>query len=1639
MAESPLSTEDKTDSSNQGLDGGSYELIRERLLKAAKDLLQRLNLLNKERKEVFGSIATGLLSSERVTTVNNCVPRDMVSVGEDFIFGYNVHIGLKSETTVEDVLSVYSFDGDHFKPITASLIQDDNFKRDFKGLYKYYKQTHFVKFAFRSPYLYMKFRVGKSIDDFKVFKWLMHGDHRLEYVDNRSDHELRYPPQHEFDWIRSSRDLQREGEFPHIAIADRLFVGLQKGQLVLKIEDNTDTGEGIYAEAVQEREQQLDDLELQYALLGHIIILRIRPYREQDFRYVLFNEKTGSALRIDALDEATILLPEGHGFIFPKGYYLATGEYFAFETNLNEMVFERRIPAPNGEDILFIFYNRDAGVYVLLSYNLIEQRVQTPIICNGFSLFEDGKLLYFKAELEPQKHHVLQIWQTPYVGPNFKMTVHEDSYLYQLGNKDVVRCMAECHELYSLLQKEDNYANLYLDIVKRSGDILDTFFWINDDRAHNLGLALASIRSAASSAVDEFEKVQAVKKDTSRQVAAAAGRTEELLKAIRLASLNELREFVEYLAALRTLRGTLIALQELRYVDTDLVVGLDERVKSKTDELSAQCIDFLMREDALQSYKERVDGIESAVADLEKVRAALECEAAIDAVAGDLELLIEIVSNLKIGDSSKTTLIIDNISANFAKLNQVRAQLRGRKQQLAEAEGRAEFAAQIKLVSQGLINYLDLCDTPARCDEFLTKLMVQLEELEARFTEFDEFAAILVEKREEVYNAFESKKLALVEARNRRSLALLASAERILTGVSKRSDTMTSAEEISSYFAADLMIEKVRDIIDSLNEIGDSVKADDVQTRLKTAKEEALRQLKDRSELFVDGSNVIRLGKHNFSVNTEVLDVTIVRRDDSMFYHLTGTKYFREVEDASFMATRPVWQQQLPSENDDVYRGEFLAYTILRQVTAGDGREAEALRDAPADKLADYVRQFCAGRYDEGYIKGVHDSDAALLLKALLDLHHRIGLLRYSSTARACAIVYWQNFIDGEQRDLLAGRLNGIGEMLKLFPSARTHRTYVKDLQQLLHEFAVSSSLFAESTTEEAGEYLFYELTRGNGFAIAPEAAALLQAFTDHLYANNFIAAFNGALDRIGGDAIGRYQVVRSWLRAFLTTGNDEFRERYLDEAASMIFNKHELANENLIDISVRRTISGMNGVHQHITKSVYRLDYNEFIQRLSYYCREVVPLFRTFSQGKKELADKTREEMRLSEFMPRVLTSFVRNRLIDRVYLPLIGDNLAKQMGQAGVETRTDRMGLLLLISPPGYGKTTLMEYVANRLGLFFMKINGPAIGHRVTSLDPGEAPNAAAREEMEKLNLAFEMGDNVMIYVDDIQHCHPEFLQKFISLCDAQRKIEGVYRGKSTTHDLRGRKVAVVMAGNPYTESGEKFTIPDMLANRADTYNLGDIGSGEGEAFKLSYLENCMTSNVSLSRLAARHREDLYAFIQWADSDRREGIEFYGDHSAADMNEYVNVVRKLIWVRDVILRVNQQYIESAATADAYRTEPPFLLQGSYRDMNKIAEKVLPMMNDEELKNLVLSHYVNESQTLAGNAEANLLKFRAINGMLSPEEEERWEHIKTTFRDNQLFGGGDSGDTLDEAVRQMRALNKGVAGIERALKNGKD
>ena len=197
-------------------------------------------------------------------------------------------------------------------------------------------------------------------------------------------------------------------------------------------------------------------------------------------------------------------------------------------------------------------------------------------------------------------------------------------------------------------------------------------------------------------------------------------------------------------------------------------------------------------------------------------------------------------------------------------------------------------------------------------------------------------------------------------------------------------------------------------------------------------------------------------------------------------------------------------------------------------------------------------------------------------------------------------------------------------------------------------------------------------------------------------------------------------------------------------------------------------------------------------------------------------------------------------------------------------------------------------------------------------------------------------------------------------------------------------------------------------MLANRADTYNLGDILSGQAGAFEMSYIENSLTSNKVTAPLVTREREDIQRFLQMAQGKQIPLTEFSHNYSSVEAGEVVNVLEKFMRIRDVVLTVNQQYIESAGKKDEYRTEPPFQLQGSYRNMNKMAEKLASAMNDEEVEELIWNHYNQESQTLTTGAEQNLLKLHELLDDLTPEQEERWEEIKREYKRRKMMGGGE-------------------------------
>ncbi|MET3731786.1 DNA repair ATPase [Moheibacter stercoris] len=1598
------------------LDSGTYEIIKKRLHTQKEELVNRLNSLNEARKEVFNSTNFVLKSNQRISTENTCVARGIVALNDICIFGYNVHFGLRTEIKLEDVFSIYQFDGSQFIPQSLDLINDENFLTDYQNLYKYYRDSIFSRFRLTENYLYMIFQISKSPDDLKAFKWLIK-DGKLIYQDDRSIHEVRLPEQFEFAWNKTNLEDRRLGKFSHISILDKVFIEALHGDITFKIEDNTDSGKGIYSEKVSNVDQQLDDAEYYYADLGNMIAIRIKPYQE-DFRAYIFNQRTKEVINLPSLNSSAILLPDNQGIIFNNGYYLQNGTHKVFDIDLENLSFLRKIASPNGEDFLYVFAQKETNTFVLLSYNIIQQSVETPIICNGFTIFKDGSLIYFRTEEEATRHHQVQIWETPYMAVLKENESRKDDPLYKVGNKQIVQAMAEAQEVVLLINKEDSYEGLYEDILKKSGSLVDSYFWIKDDSLNNLGEPLAQIKEIANTAIDEFVKVQAQRKHATELLEVSEKKLEDLTFELNSTIIETLDQLVNQLASARRLQGEFIDLKNVRYMNSEKVDELLADLNEKSEDLSEKTIEFLLRDEALLPYEQKVIEQKQKVEEITKVFDAKAVEEINTSISTELELLIDILNSLKIEDATQTTKIIEKISLIFASLNEVRAQLTRKLNSLKSSEAIAEFGAQMTLLEQSVTNFLELSTTAEKVDEYYTKIVVQLEELESKFSEFDDFALKIADKRDEVIKAFNSRREQIVEQINKRTSSLEQIGLRVLKNIENKSKTFGSREDILSFFASDLMVDKIRQLIADLKNLQDVSKAENLENLLKKSQEDALRILRDKTELYVDGQNIIALGKHKFAVNNQSLSLTLINRNGEMFFHLTGTNFYQKVKNSELENFKDIWDQEVISETKDVYRAEFLTYKTFL--------ESKGKSDFNAEQ---FINQTIEQNYSENYVKGVHNFDALKIYEAIHSMDEKLDLLRYDAHLRAVAQIFWHSLSD-EKRTKLQALMHSTNLVLKSFPKSNRYQNLLDQIADEFQSWETSLDTVGIDSKEIA-TYLFKTLTLYGKFAFSESADHLKQEFLRELEKKKTLKEFQADLVNEQFSTEDQFHLILNWLNSYLDEHSEaEKYRKYIEETAThLLFPKDEY---ELIFGKDQLEIKDLKGNHSVLDNGNLILDYHAFIHKLHHFTTVRVPLFDSFLKLKNEISKNYEKELKINEFEPKVLTSFVRNKLINEVYFPLIGNNLAKQLGAAGDNKRTARMGMLLLISPPGYGKTTLMEYLAKTMGLHFVKINGPTIGHSITSIDPVEAKTSGEREELKKINLAFEMADNVMLYLDDIQHLNSEFLQKFISLADGQRKIDGIFEGESKTYDLRGKRFCIVMAGNPYTESGSKFQIPDMLANRADVYNLGDVIGDTEHLFNLSLIENAAIENPHLEKIASKSFKDFYALIDFVQTNAEQLPDLEGNYLKQEVDDFIAVLKHILKIRSVVVKVNQNYILSASMQDSYRTEPPFKMQGSYRNMSKLVTQVVPMMNEKEIDELLLAHYESESQTLTADTESNLLKLKEIAGLLTESEQKRWEEIKEIFKKNNKHGGLAKDDKV---FGQLMEFNENLEGIIKAIK----
>lgn len=1144
--------------------GGAYGLLRGRLSQQAQTLSDKLGQLNQQRVEQFGSTRMEVTGRARIRTDNNCVPRDIKEFGEYMLFAYNVFVGLRSEIKVSDVFSlqkmVETAEGIECHEVEAdkNFLNDPRFIADFQELYRYYKEAFLSQLRAVEGYRLAVFQTGRTLKDIKVFRWQINTQGAIKYVDNRGEREHVYPPSHSFEWTATTRTDHIGGQHPHVSILDEVFVETIGGDLTVKIENNTSTGQGIYAEPVSDPNQSLADAQIFYAKLNQLILLKIRPYKEEAWRYLVYNPRLQQVRRIDNIGTACIALPEDHGLIFPGGYYLQSGDEKRFDAPPYEnLSFKRMIRSPNGEDMLYVFHDEIQGMQVLYAYNLIRKEVQNPIIAHGYSIFEDGRMVIFRVDDDtPARVHPMQIWQTPFYSEEFAaQTPPGDSFFARLGNAELVRGISDAYSIKRMLEEQSPTRQVYEDLITACTRVMDAYHWLDNNEIGRLAQLLKEIRANAELIIDEFEKVQALRKQANQSLSQAQQQQQALLHSLRGAEhWQSISEFVERLSQLRSQRGHLITLREQRYIDLATLETLEQEALQAFDQLSQRTANFLLGQEALTPYHQELDGYLAQIPNISKSSESTALAETLDSTGSGLDLLTQMLGELQIDDAQARTQILEDISEVYAKLNRAKAELNLYQKNLLSGEAKAEFAAQFKLFSQSVSGAMALADTPEKADEQLSRLMVQLEELEGRFSEFDEFLAQITEKREEVYSSLETRKQQLLDERQQRAIHLSSAAERILQGIQRRAASFSNPDEQNAYFATDAMVLKVRDIVGKLKALGDSVKAGDIESKLKAARDQAGRELRDRQDIYSDGGAIIQLGKHQFSVNTQELDLSLLSRNEKMSLHLSGTDYFETLSDPALDAARAYWTQAFISENKQVYRAEYLAYLLFQQAEQ-DNALAERLRQsALAGELLNEVRRFAADRYDEGYERGVHDADAASILEKLLSLSANAGLLRYAPSCRALAQLFWASFDDEAQGRAWVMAAANLQQMSALFQQSASYK------QQLQQELATAIFSFVEaaqlhSAFSQAGDclleaaYLLEELQSGaSEFLASGEAMQLSEGFLVALDQHGQRSQFLEALRVLEGRWAAQYALALAWLQVFSAA-----QSHYHSEAAVIL------------------------------------------------------------------------------------------------------------------------------------------------------------------------------------------------------------------------------------------------------------------------------------------------------------------------------------------------------------------------------------------------------------------------------------------------------------------------------------------------------
>ena len=527
-----MATASPTPAGEATLEGGSYEVIRARLLAQAEALNTQASGLNERRKQLFGGTELTVIGNERVRTENNCVARDIVGVGRYMLFGYNVFIGLKKETRVSDVFSLHKFEktaeGYDLAQVPSSeaggFLADPRFVKDFGELYKYYKDAKLLQLRRTESRLLAIFQTGLSERDIKVFRFSLDVEGNATYMDNQGERDHVFPPSHDFEWTVATRENYVLGPHPHVNVLDQVFVETVKGDLTVKVENNTADGLGIYREPVEDADQSLDDAEYRVREGGraHPPARAAVPRAEAPLPRLQHAHPARGAHR----RHRPGLHPSarGPGHRLPRRLLPADGGLQGLREHWRGPALQARHPLAQRRGRALRLLPQRPGRLRALSVQPGPQGGAEP--AGGPRL----QPLRGRAHGGLPRHHRGAHPRAPDADVADALRLRRarrqrcrrpPGYLGKVGNAELVRGISDALTLVRMARSDKPSRRTYEDLAAAGTRMLDAFYWLGHEETR-LQEGIESLRRTSELIIDEFEKVLALRKRATDSLATAA-------------------------------------------------------------------------------------------------------------------------------------------------------------------------------------------------------------------------------------------------------------------------------------------------------------------------------------------------------------------------------------------------------------------------------------------------------------------------------------------------------------------------------------------------------------------------------------------------------------------------------------------------------------------------------------------------------------------------------------------------------------------------------------------------------------------------------------------------------------------------------------------------------------------------------------------------------------------------------------------------------------------------------------------------------------------------------------------------------------------------------------------------------------